>query len=29
MNVESYPDGSTGETRISPVVYQWISDNRQ
>ena len=29
FNVEAFNDGSTGETRISPVVYQWISDNRQ
>ncbi len=28
INIWKYEDGSTGSTRINPVIYQWLSDNR-
>lgn len=29
LNIWKYEDGSTGSTRINPVIYQWLADNRQ
>lgn len=29
MNIWAFDDGSSGETRISPVIYEWISENRK